>query len=141
MPEPVYDLLADLTAFAHAAVLLLDCVGAYAVVANRFSKWPLRRWQIVYLTLVGAKSVANVTAGSCPLTTLEQALRRWGASATSFACTYTERYLPWLPASVDRAATLLLMAAGLVACLQAARAWRRPPLAGSPGAAQGGSLS
>lgn len=125
MTELLYDLLADLTALVHAALLLFDFVGAFAVVANRFSRWPLRSWQVAYLLLAGIKSFAIVAYRNCPLTRLEQLLRRMGALATSFDCSYIEHYLPWLPTSVDQAATLLLMTASFAAYLEAVWAWRR----------------
>lgn len=121
----IYDCLADLTAFVHAGVLLFDSIVTLAVVSNSFSRWPMRHWQIVYLTLVGSKSLSLVTLRSCPITRLEQALRYLGTPGTSFECTYIERYLPSLPCSVDQVVTVLLMAAGLIALFQVIVAWQR----------------
>tara|TARA_R110002167_G_scaffold175228_1_gene374473 strand:+ start:172 stop:483 length:312 start_codon:yes stop_codon:yes gene_type:complete len=97
----VTEILATTTVIIHIAVIALDVGGSIAVVTSRFDVTRLRLWQRLYLRIVFAKSLSLLMFDSCPLTSVENWLRRYGHTDTSYGDSFVSHYLPELSNKVD----------------------------------------
>ena len=81
----IYRLLADLVVVAHAAYVLFVILGLVLVLVGLFCRWNWIRnfwFRIVHLTMIAVVVFEALWEITCPLTTLEAALRqRAGESA------------------------------------------------------------
>jgi len=103
----VAGLLADLVVVAHAAFIAFALLGALC--ALRFAWAPL-----VHLPALAWAATVDLTSGVCPLTPLENALRR-SAGEAGYGTSFVEHYvvpLVYPPGLTPRAQTWL--AAGLL---------------------------
>ncbi len=100
-------LLADLVLVAHLAVIAFALLGALAAL-----RW---KWApLLHLPTLAWAAYIEATAGICPLTPLENALRR-AAGETGYAGSFVEHYLTPIvyPPGLSSRAQLWL-AAGLL---------------------------
>lgn len=120
-------LTADLVLALHALFIVWVTVGALAV-----ARWPRLAW--LHLPAVAWGLWIEASGGLCPLTPLENALRR-AAGEQGYSGSFVEHYLGALvyPAGLTREAQWVL--AGLLAAVNAALyawLWRRRPSASTP---------
>lgn len=103
-----YARLADLLVVAHAAFVVFVAAGGLLV-----WRWPRLAWIHVPCAVWGV--AIEWTGGVCPLTPLEQSLRR-AAGQAGYEGGFIEHYLePILyPAGLDRGAQLILGALALL---------------------------
>jgi hypothetical protein len=111
-----FGLLADLVLILHFAFIAFAVLGALAWLRWRYAPW-------VHLPAVAWGVGIELSGGICPLTPLENALRR-AAGDPGYAGGFIERYLGALiyPAGLTPAAQWVL-AAGLAAVNVALYAW------------------
>ena len=81
-------LLADLVLLAHLAFIAFAVLGG--LLALRFAWAPL-----VHLPALGWAAWVELTGGLCPLTPLENSLRR-AAGESGYATSFVEQYLDWI---------------------------------------------
>src|SRR5438093_444174 len=86
----IYVILADLVVAIHIAYVSYVLVGELAILLGIVLRWswirnPWFRWtHLIAIVIVALEAILGIT---CPLTDLEDALRRWGhqeAPGTSF---------------------------------------------------------
>ncbi|WP_442511917.1 DUF2784 family protein [Novipirellula sp. SH528] len=114
----VTDIFATTIVTIHIVVIAFDVGGSIAVVTRRLQVTRLRLWQRLYLTIVFVKSLSLLMFDSCPLTSIENWLRRYGHIDTSYGDSFVSHYLIGLSKEVDLVMTCFLMLAGLVAVLR-----------------------
>ena len=113
-------ILAELVVLAHLAFVLFALLGGLLTV-----RWPRAAW--LHLPAVGWAAAVELMGWPCPLTPLENELRR-AAGQDGYAGGFLEYYLlPILyPAGLTRAIQLVLAAVVVVINVVVyARAWRR----------------
>lgn len=112
----LYAWLADLVLLAHLAFILFAALGALAALVWRRAPW-------VHLPAVAWGVAIELCGGSCPLTPLENALRR-AAGESGYAGGFIEHYLApivYPPGLSPR--TQLVLGVGLVVLNLALYAW------------------
>ena len=123
----MYALLAELTAVVHLGLVGLLVVGGPWACVRRSVLGP-------HLAVLAGIGAFNVTGSDCPLTTLEQHLRRLDGQP-AYGGGFLSHYLvePWNPAGITPAVDVAIYAVALVPTV-ASYAWiafhlRRPALA------------
>lgn len=81
-----YELLANAVVFLHAAYVSFVVVGLVAILIGCVLRWQWVRnawFRIVHLTMIGIVVVESIFGITCPLTTLENNLRRAAGETAS----------------------------------------------------------
>lgn len=116
----IFSLLADLVLVLHLAFIVFVVAGGLLALRYRWAPW-------VHLPLAAWGALVEFTGWICPLTPLEQGLRRAGGAA-SYETGFLEHYLLPIvyPAGLTREVQLLLGSAVVLVnlCLYA-WVWRR----------------
>jgi hypothetical protein len=129
MPYLPYQLLADLVLVLHAAVVLFVVGGLLLVIAgNAWRRWPwvnAPAFRLAHLASIGFVVVEAWVGATCPLTTLEMALRlRAGTSVYdgSFIQHWLQRLLYY-----EAPAWVFVLAYSLFGLLVVVTWWYFPP--------------
>lgn len=123
-----WQLLADVVLLAHCALVLFVIGGAVLIVAgNRCGwAWVNRAWfrltHLAVIVIVVAEAWSGIT---CPLTTLENALRT-RAGMAGYATSFIEHWLQRL-LYYDAPAWVFVAAYSVFAALVLGAWWRYPP--------------
>lgn len=114
----IHRLLADAVLLLHLAFILFVVLGGFLA-----RRWPRLAWLHLPAAVWGAS--IEIAGGICPLTPLENWLRRMGGEA-GYGGSFIEHYLLAViyPDGLTRRSQLLL-ALGVVVINIAAYAWRR----------------
>ncbi len=132
MSRPLpYQLLADAVLVVHLAIALFVVAGLVLVVAGNWRGW---RWvnqlwfRVAHLAAIGVVVAESWLGVTCPLTTLEMALR-----ARAGASTYHGNFIEhWLQALLyyDAPPWVFTLGYSLFGLLVAASLWYFPPARG-----------
>ena len=96
---PLYSTLADLTLIVHVALVLFVIAGQIVTLIGWARGWPWTRgllFRMAHLLCIGIVVLETWLGVTCPLTTLENHLRRLAGEAgypTSFIGTWLDRLL------------------------------------------------
>lgn len=134
MPEPwVYQVLADAVLALHAAVVVFVVAGLALVVIGNLRRW---RWvngwwfRGLHLGAIGIVVAEAWWGVTCPLTTLEMALRQ-RAHATTYGGSFIEHWVSRLLYH-DAPPWVFIVAYTLFGLLVAAAWWIFPPRRNAP---------
>lgn len=128
-------ILADVVVVTHLVFIVFAVLGGLLAL-----RW---RWApLLHLPAAAWGTYVELTGGVCPLTPLENALRRAGGGA-GYSGSFVDQYLlPVVYPAGLSAGVQLALAVGLVfvnLCVYALVFWRRRRVAAEPGAAGRGS--